>query len=64
MGKDGHHAVAVNPDGKRLHDAALVDTGTPAVAALQQLAKRGCGAGGARPAGLDRRAARRGRPSG
>ena len=26
VGKDGHHAVALNGDGKRLHDAALVNT--------------------------------------
>ncbi|BCJ69601.1 hypothetical protein GCM10009779_09360 [Polymorphospora rubra] len=26
VGKDGHHAVALNPAGKRLHDAALVNT--------------------------------------
>src|SRR5690554_2490576 len=26
VGKDGHHAVALNRDGKRLHDATLVNT--------------------------------------
>jgi hypothetical protein len=26
VGKEGHHAVALNPDGKRLHDATLPNT--------------------------------------
>jgi hypothetical protein len=26
VGKDGHHTVALTGDGKRLHDAALVNT--------------------------------------
>jgi hypothetical protein len=41
VGKDGDHAVALNRDGKRLHDAALVNTEAKLRQAFDKLAKYG-----------------------
>ncbi|MEU4483255.1 IS110 family transposase [Micromonospora sp. NPDC023966] len=41
VGKDGHHAVALNRDGKRLHDAALVNTEAKLRQVFDKLAKHG-----------------------
>ena len=41
VGKDGHHAVALNPQGKRLHDAALVNTESRLRQVFDKLAKHG-----------------------
>ncbi len=41
VGKDGHHAVALNRDGKRLHDAALVNTETKLRQVFDKLAQHG-----------------------
>jgi len=41
VGKDGHHAVALNPDGKRLHDAALVNTEARLRQLFDKLARHG-----------------------
>ncbi len=41
VGKDGHHAVALNRDGKRLHDAALVNTETKLRQVFDKLAQYG-----------------------
>ncbi|MGC5033374.1 IS110 family transposase [Micromonospora sp. DT229] len=41
VGKDGHHAVALSRDGKRLHDAALVNTEGKLRQVFDKLAKHG-----------------------
>jgi transposase len=41
VGKDGHHAVALNREGKRLHDAALVNTEAKLRQVIDKLAKHG-----------------------
>jgi transposase len=41
VGKDGHHAVALDRDGKRLHDAALVNTEAKLRQVFDKLAKHG-----------------------
>jgi transposase len=41
VGKDGHHAVALNRAGKRLHDAALVNTEAKLRQVFDKLAKHG-----------------------
>jgi transposase len=41
VGKDGHHAVALSRDGKRLHDAALVNTEAKLRQVFTKLAKHG-----------------------
>lgn len=41
VGKEGHHAVALTRDGKRLHDAALVNTETKLRQVFDKLAKHG-----------------------
>lgn len=41
VGKDGHHAVALDPGGKRLHDAALVNTETRLRQVFDKLARHG-----------------------
>ena len=41
VGKDGHHAVALAPDGKRLHDAALVNTEAKLRQVFDKLARHG-----------------------
>src|SRR3954468_3649660 len=41
VGKDGHHAVALNRDGKRLHDAALVNTEAKLRQVFDKLARHG-----------------------
>ena len=41
MGKDGHHAVALDRDGKRLHDAALVNSEARLRQVFDKLAQRG-----------------------
>jgi transposase len=41
VGKDGHHAVALNSQGKRLHDAALVNTEARLRQVFDKLAKHG-----------------------
>jgi transposase len=41
VGKDGHHAVALNRDGRRLHDAALVNTEAKLRHVFDKLAKHG-----------------------
>ena len=41
VGKDGHHAVALKRDGKRLHDAALVNTETKLRQVFDKLAEHG-----------------------
>ncbi|RIV29783.1 IS110 family RNA-guided transposase [Micromonospora radicis] len=41
VGKDGHHAVALNRDGKRLHDAALANTEAKLRQVFDKLAKHG-----------------------
>ncbi|GIM95409.1 hypothetical protein Ato02nite_072020 [Paractinoplanes toevensis] len=41
VGKDGHHAVALDRGGKRLHDAALVNTEAKLRQVFGKLAKHG-----------------------
>jgi transposase len=41
VGKDGHHGVALAPDGKRLHDAALVNTEARLRQVFDKLARHG-----------------------
>ena len=41
VGKDGHHAVALDRDGKRLHDAALVNSEAKLRQVFDKLAQRG-----------------------
>jgi transposase len=41
VGKDGHHAVALDRDGRRLHDAALVNTEARLRQVFAMLAKHG-----------------------
>ncbi|MEV5695877.1 IS110 family transposase [Micromonospora globbae] len=41
VGKDGHHAVALNREGKRLHDAALVNTEAKLRQVFDKLARHG-----------------------
>ncbi|MGY4684395.1 IS110 family transposase [Micromonospora aurantiaca (nom. illeg.)] len=41
VGKDGHHAVALNRDGKRLHDATLVNTEAKLRQVFDKLARHG-----------------------
>jgi transposase len=41
VGKDGHHAVGLAPDGKRLHDAALVNTEDRLRQVFDKLARHG-----------------------
>jgi len=41
VGKDGHHAVGLAPDGKRLHDAALPDTEAKLRALFDRLGRHG-----------------------
>ena len=41
VGKDGHHAVGLAPDGKRLHDAALVNTEVKLRQIFDKLARHG-----------------------
>ena len=41
VGKDGHHAVALNREGERLHDAALVNTEAKLRQVFDKLAKHG-----------------------
>ncbi|MFC7530197.1 IS110 family transposase [Actinoplanes sp. GCM10030250] len=41
VGKDGHHAVALDPGGKRLHDAALVNTEARLRQVFDKLARHG-----------------------
>lgn len=41
VGKDGHHAVALDPQGKRLHDGALVNTESRLRQVFDKLAKHG-----------------------
>jgi transposase len=41
VGKDGHHAVGLAPDGKRLHDAALVNTEARLRQVFDKLARHG-----------------------
>ncbi|GIF05111.1 hypothetical protein Asi03nite_26490 [Actinoplanes siamensis] len=41
VGKDGHHAIALNREGKRLHDAALVNTEAKLRQVFDKLAKHG-----------------------
>lgn len=41
VGKDGHHAVGLAPDGKRLHDAALPNTEAKLRALFDKLARHG-----------------------
>ncbi|GIF27012.1 IS110 family transposase [Paractinoplanes tereljensis] len=41
VGKDGHHAVALDPGGKRLHDAALVNTENKLRQVFDKLARHG-----------------------
>lgn len=41
VGKDGHHAVALNRDGKRLHDATLVNTEAKLRQVFDKLARYG-----------------------
>jgi hypothetical protein len=41
VGKDGHHAVALDRDGKRLHDAALVNSEARLRQVFDKLAQRG-----------------------
>ncbi|GIM64497.1 insertion element IS110 uncharacterized 43.6 kDa protein [Amorphoplanes auranticolor] len=41
VGKDGHHAVALAPDGKRLHDAELVNTEARLRQVFDKLARHG-----------------------
>ncbi len=41
VGKDGHHAVAVDRDGRRLHDAALVNTEAKLRQVFDKLAQHG-----------------------
>ena len=41
VGKDGHHAVGLNRDGKRLHDAALVNTEAKLRQVFDKLAQYG-----------------------
>jgi transposase len=41
VGKDGHHAVALNRDGKRLHDGALVNTEDKLRQVFDKLARHG-----------------------
>ncbi len=41
VGKDGHHAVALDPGGKRLHDAALVNTEARLRQVFEKLARHG-----------------------
>jgi hypothetical protein len=41
VGKEGHHAVGLAPDGKRLHDAALPNTETRLRQLFDKLARHG-----------------------
>jgi transposase len=41
VGKDGHHAVGLSPDGKRLHDAELPNTEARLRALFTKLARHG-----------------------
>jgi hypothetical protein len=41
VGKEGHHAVALDRDGKRLHDAALVNTEARLRQVFDKLARHG-----------------------
>jgi hypothetical protein len=41
VGKDGHHAVGLAPDGKRLHDAPLVNTEGKLRQAFDKLTRHG-----------------------
>ena len=41
VGKDGHHAVPLNPGGKRLHHAALVNTEAKLRQVFGKLARHG-----------------------
>src|SRR6266542_3309973 len=45
VGKEGHHAVALNPEGKRLHDATLPNT----EAGLRRLSTSSAGTAGSWP---------------